>query len=133
MSIILRILLITLSVFLFVFVARNVKHSKMRIEDSLFWVLVALCILLLSIFPGVAYVLSDALGFMAPINMLFLFFIFLLLLKCFQLSKHVSDLEARVSELTQQIAIEQLRHFERRRADSGRQAEVPPEEDQDCR
>lgn len=109
----LRIVLILASIFLIVWVMRGIKKSKMRIEDSLFWVFLALLILILSVFPEIASTLSTFLGFEAPVNFIFLFFIFVLLMKCFYTSIHTSQLETKVRELTEQIAINQLGHYER--------------------
>lgn len=62
----------------------------------------------------IATALSDAIGFIAPVNFIFLFFIFVLLLKSFHSSLQVSQLNTRVKELSQQIAIDRLDHFERK-------------------
>jgi hypothetical protein len=114
MSAVVRIILIFASVCLLVFIGRSIKKSKMRIEDSIFWMLLAVAILLLSIFPQIATLASDAMGFQAPVNFIFLFFIFILLMKGFATSKHVSELENKVKELSQQIAVDRLDHYERR-------------------
>lgn len=113
MSIALRLLLILAAVCLAAFVFRSVKKSMMRIEDALFWILLAFLILLLSIFPGIAYSLSGLFGFQAPVNFVFIFFILVLLLKGFATSRHVSQLESKIKELSQQVAIDRLDHHER--------------------
>ncbi len=113
MSVALRIVLIVAAVALVVFLLHSIKRSKMRIEDSLFWVAFSLVILLLSIFPEIAVAASDAFGFMAPVNFIFLFFIFVLILKNFAGSRRVSQLECRVQELAEQVALNQLDHYER--------------------
>ena len=112
----LRIVLICAAVFVFIFVILNVRKSRMRIEDSLFWVAMSLLILFLSIFPQVGTLFSELLGFYAPVNFVFLFFIFVLFAKCFAMSRHASQLESKIKELAQQIAIDNLEHYERAHA-----------------
>ena len=112
-SIALRILLFVASVLLFVFLMGSIKKSKMRIEDALFWIALSAVILILSIFPQIAGGLSDLFGFIAPVNFVFLLFIFILLVKSYYMSKRISELDTKVKELTQQIAIDRLDHHER--------------------
>ncbi len=128
MSVALRIVLIVAAVALVAVLLHSIKRSKMRIEDSLFWVAFSLVILLLSIFPEIAVAASDAFGFMAPVNFIFLFFIFVLILKNFAGSRRVSQLESRVQELAEQVAINQLDHYERSEAAAQAQGEEAREQ-----
>ena len=118
MSMALRILLIVAAAITAVFLLRSVKRSRMRIEDTIFWILLTIIILIMAFFPGIVSALSNMFGFMAPVNFVFLFFIFILLLKCYSLSRHSSELEVKVKELTQKIALDNLDHYERRNAEN---------------
>ena len=109
----LRIVLLVATVLVFIIMLRSVKRAKMRIEDTLFWAGLMVLILILAVFPQIASALSDLMGFMAPVNAVFLFFIFVLLMKAYSLSRSSSELETKVKELTQQIAIDRLMHYER--------------------
>lgn len=113
MSIALRILLLVAAIALFAFLMTSIKRSKMRIEDSLFWIVLSAVILILSVFPQIATELSALFGFIAPVNFVFLLFIFILLVKEYFTSKRVSELDTKVKELAQQLAIERLEHHER--------------------
>ncbi|MCC6108998.1 MAG: DUF2304 domain-containing protein [Denitrobacterium sp.] len=113
MSVFLQAILFIAAVILTAFVTRSVKKSKMRIEDAFFWVVLSFFILLLSIFPQIGYWFSDLLGFQAPINFIMLFFIFVLLIKGFITSRHASQLETKVRELSEQVACDRLNHYER--------------------
>lgn len=113
MSIALRIVLLVSAVLLFVFLMVSIRQSKMRIEDSLFWIVISVVVLLLGIFPGIASALSRSFGFIAPVNFVFLMFILILLLKEYFTSKRISELDTKVKELTQQLAIERLERHER--------------------
>ena len=113
MSPALRILLLISAVAVTVFVLRNVKRSKMRIEDTIFWVFITALVLIMGLFPQVAGWFSNLLGFASEQNFVFAFFIFVLLASSYFTSKANSDLETKVKELTQQIALDRLDHYER--------------------
>ena len=110
----LRIILLVAAIGLIVFLLHSIRKSKMIIEDALFWTGFSLLILLMSIFPELPSFLSDTIGFQSPVNFVFLFFIFILILRDFFSNRRISQLENRVKELTQQIAIDRLDHYERR-------------------
>ena len=110
-----RIILFMGALALFAFVLRSIRKSKMRIEDALFWILLSALILILSVFPGIAAEPAAWFGFQAPVNFVFLFFITVLLVKCFTMSRHTSQLETKIKELSQQIAVDRLDHYERTR------------------
>ena len=123
MSIALRIALIIGAVALVALVIAGVRKSRMRIEDSLFWIILSLLILLLSIFPGVGSWVSSLLGVQSPVNFIMLFFVAVLIAKCFSLARQVSQLENKIKELTQRVAVDRLDHYERSREDA--QAAAP--------
>ena len=77
-----------------------------------------LLILLLSIFPYVGYWVSELFSFQSPISFIMLLFIALLIAKCFSLARQVSQLENKVKELTQRVAVDRLDHFERAKSGS---------------
>lgn len=108
MTLALRITLFAASLLTFGYMTVKIRDSKMRLEDSLFWFCFSALLLLASIFPQVFYALSNLVGTMAPSNFVFLFFIFILLIVCFRLSVRLSQLDTKLRELTQQLAIEKL-------------------------
>ena len=113
----LRVILLIAAIGLVVFLLHSIKKSKMSIEDALFWMGFSFLILLMSIFPEIPSFLSDAIGFMSPVNYVFLFFIFVLIIRDFLSNRRISQLENRVKELTQQIALDRLDHYQRRHLD----------------
>lgn len=105
MSIVLRIALILGALFALSIVVRKVRKSKIRIADSVYWVCAAVLLLILAIFPGIAYFFSDLLGFLSPSNFVFLVVIALMLLKLFNLACDVSRLTDKVEQLSQELAL----------------------------
>ena len=113
----LRVILLIAAIGLVVFLLHSIKKSKMSIEDALFWMGFSFLILLMSIFPEIPSFLSNTIGFMSPVNFVFLFFIFVLIIRDFLSNRRISQLENRVKELTQQIALDRLDHYQRRHLD----------------
>ena len=113
----LRVILLIAAIGLVVFLLHSIKKSKMSIEGALFWMGFSFLILLMSIFPEIPSFLSDTIGFMSPVNFVFLFFIFVLIIRDFLSNRRISQLENRVKELTQQIALDRLDHYQRRHLD----------------
>ena len=105
MSLVLRIVLIAASLLTTLYIMKKIRNSKAQIEDAIFWILLAFMLIVISIFPGIPTMISQMLGIMAPVNFLFLFMIFVLLVKIFSMSLKVSALETRLRNLTQDIAI----------------------------
>ena len=101
----LRIVLVVGAVGLLAFVLYNIRKSKLRIEDSLFWFILSALILVIAVFPGVVSACSRLLMFQAPVNFAFLAFIAVLLVKCFTMSIRISHLETKLGELAQKVAI----------------------------
>lgn len=128
MGIALRVLFIIAAIGLIVFLLQSIRKSKMSIEDSLFWTGFSLLILLMSLFPEIPSLLSRVIGFMSPVNFVFLFFIFVLIVRDFLANRRISQLENRVKELTQQIALDRLDHYQRRQLDVSEQSDDSEEE-----
>lgn len=112
MSIVLRVVLTVVSVATFVIIIKKIRNAKVQIETSLFWIVFAAGLLVLSFFPEIAYVAADLLGFQAPVNFIFLFVIFVLLVHQFFNSIKISELENKLKELTQELATRELAEHE---------------------
>ena len=106
MPLVLRIALLVASVITAIFVFSKIRKSHFVIEDTLYWIFFCALLLVLSIFPKVSYFCADLLGFQAPVNFIFVVFIFLLVVKVFLLSVKLSKTETKLNELIQKIAIE---------------------------
>jgi len=107
MGIELRILLIIASVIMIVAVVLKIRKAKFQIHDGLFWFLLSLLFLVLSIFPDLAIRLSELIGVESPANLVFLSILTLLLIKNFMMSLKISLLEFNLMKLTQRIVIDE--------------------------
>ena len=106
MTTVLRVVLIIVSLLVFFVMMKKIRQAKVKIEDSMFWMLFALLLVVFSIFPGAADWLSDLVGTMSTANFIFMLMIFLLLIKNFAMSLRISQLETKVKELVQRIALD---------------------------
>lgn len=106
MTVLLRCVLICVSILLTFYVLRRIRHSKMKIEDSIFWVMFALLLVVFSLFPRLADFISRLVGTYSTANFIFTFMIFILLVKVFFQSIKISQLERKVTELIQTLALD---------------------------
>ncbi len=107
-----RIFLIVGSVLSCVYVLRRIRKSKMRTEDSIFWLFFSVILVLLGIFPGIAGWLAGLLGVQSTVNLVYLIIIFLLLIRVFVQDQKVARTEAQLVHLIQTYAIERKEEVE---------------------
>ena len=112
MSLVLRIVLCIVSVLTFMVIVKRIRNAKVQIETSLFWIVFAVALMLLSVFPEVAIWATGILGIQSPANFIFLFMIFILLIHQFFNSIKISQLENKLKELTQELAVRELKSKE---------------------
>ena len=105
MAIQLRILLILGALLALGVVARRVRRNKILMDDAIFWLVLALVLVFVALFPGLAIICASELGFISASNFVFLIIVGLLLVKVFGLTGEVSMLRHKVNELTQEIAL----------------------------
>lgn len=106
MTTLFRVVLIVASVGTFAVIVQKIRRSKMRIEDSIFWVILCFMFVVFALFPKVADTLASMLGIYSTANFLFLFTIFILIMKLFSMSITISVLETKLKELAQSKALE---------------------------
>lgn len=105
MTTVLRVVLIVVSIIVVLFVMRKIRKAQLNIDDSFFWILFSLILLVISIFPQIAMWASGLLGIESPANFVFLFMIFMVLVKLFQLAIDLSVLKHRLNRLAQKSSL----------------------------
>lgn len=123
MTVMLRSVLVCVSVLLTFYVLKKIRHSKMKIEDSIFWVMFALLLVIFSVFPRLADFLSRLVGTYSTANFIFTFMIFILLVKVFFQSVKISQLERRVTEMIQAMALDRQEAEEKEKGEEKLEAE----------
>lgn len=107
MGIVIRLLLILASLSTTLYILKRIRHAKLQIEYAIFWLLFAGMLLIISIFPNLMIMLTRAVGMQSPINCVFLLVIFTLMIKLFMQTIEHSQLEDKLKQLTQRLAIEE--------------------------
>lgn len=89
----------------FFFIMKKIKKAKLKIEYALFWIVSSILLLILSIFPQIAYFFADICGIKSPVNFIFLFSIMVLFVHNFYLTLRISNLDNMINSLTEEIAV----------------------------
>lgn len=105
MSIALRLSLIVCSLLILFFVMRRIKKSGLEITDSIFWLFISAALIVIAVFPQIAYWAADLLGFDAPVNFVFCCGIIVLLVRTFTQDQKICQLKKRLMTLTQEEAL----------------------------
>ena len=105
MSDTLRILLFFAALTTGGWIVYKIRKLQVKMQDAIFWVVFAVILFILGIFPQAGFWLTERLGIMSPANLIFLVIIFLLMEKVFTLSIIVSQLEEKMSILSAEIAM----------------------------
>ena len=107
MTAVLRIVLIIVSVLTTLMIMRKIRSAQMRIEDSIFWIGFSFMLILFSVFPQIVYLMSDLSGTQTPVNFISTFIIFVLIVRMFGMTVKISQLETKLRDLVERIAIEE--------------------------
>ncbi len=106
MSGLLRVVLIISALIMLIFMLNKIRQEKMKIEYTVFWIIFSSVLVIMGIWPKLFYVISDFFGFQSPISMIYLVVIFILILKIFFMTIQISQLENKIDNLVQEVAID---------------------------
>lgn len=107
MSITLRIILIICSILSFLLCIKRIKQAKLKIINSVIWMLGSFLLILMSIFSQAVEWISAKLGFVAPVNFVFLIIIAFLLIETFINNIRITELNEKIKELNHYIALKE--------------------------
>lgn len=111
----LRVVLIVVSLVTMAYMMHKIRQAKVQIEAALFWVVFSAVLVVFAVFPPAADACARLLGIYSTPNFLFLSMIFLLMVKIFSMTIHISQLESRQKELIQKMALDQKENEEMER------------------
>ncbi|WP_373212119.1 DUF2304 domain-containing protein [Ruminococcus sp. 5_1_39BFAA] len=114
-SLVFRIALIVCSLLTSIFMIKKIRNSKLQIEHAIFWLLFAFLLIIISIFPQLTIWGAKLLGIYSSTNFIFLVILFIVILKLFSATIEISNLEYRIKELSQKMAIEEKVESDKRR------------------
>lgn len=107
MSIVLRVILIVCSLLSFLFCIKKVKQSKIRVADSIIWIIGSFLLIIISIFSNVVEWISLKIGIISPVNFVFLVIIGFLLTEMFIYNIKIAVLNEKVKNLDHYIALKE--------------------------
>ena len=100
-----NIYFIIISVIVLFYVINIVRKKQFSIKESFWWFIGSVVMVLLSIFPYSIDWFANKLNISYPPSLLFVFCIIFLLFINFRNSKRISELQMKVVELGQELAI----------------------------
>lgn len=109
-SVVFRLVLIICSLLTVVFIIRKIRQSKVQINYAIFWILFSVCLLVFSLFPEISISLARILGIYSSTNFIFLVILFAVIIKLFFNTIEISNLEYKIKELSQKIAIDEKKY-----------------------
>ena len=102
-----RIMLIAAAVSTFFFIISNIRKSKLRISDAIYWFGFSALLIVLAVFPQIAFFFGGLFWIISTVNLVFLVIIALLILRVFTLTLRLSELDQKLEELAQGIALKE--------------------------
>lgn len=105
MSITLRIILILVSLLAVIYTLRKIRKAQLNIDDAIYWIVLSVLLLVLSVFPQTAEWGAQLLGFISPSNFVLVVMIFMVLIKLFQVAVDLSIAKYRLNLLIQKMAL----------------------------
>lgn len=100
-----NIYFIIIALFILFYVVHVVRSGRLSIKESFWWVIGAIVVLVLSIFPRSIDIIAQWFGVSYPPTLMFVFCILFLLMMNFRNSSKVSEQNEKIMELTQQVSI----------------------------
>ncbi len=113
-----NIYFIIIAVILMIYIVHTVRKNKLSVKASFWWLIGSVIILLLSIFPYSINWLAEIFGIAYPPALLLTLAVVFLLFINFQDSRHISEQQAKITELAEQVA---LLKFEQSRSTTKRE------------
>lgn len=100
-----QLLLLGGAIVILIVVVHAVHKRHILIDDSLFWIALAVVLVLLGAFPQIVFFFANLFGFQSAANLVFAAITALLLIKEFRNTAKISILKDRVNQLAQEMAL----------------------------
>lgn len=104
-----NIYFVIIAIILMIYIVHVVRKNKLSIKASFWWLVGSVIILLLSIFPYSINWLAEIFGIAYPPALLLTLAVVFLLFINFQDSRHISEQQAKITELAEQVALLKLK------------------------
>lgn len=101
----LRIFLLFCILLFLISIIMLLKNKKINLKYSLLWLFSVTAMLLVTVFPEIVYFISKLVGIKEPVNLVFVFAGMFSILIILSLTVIVSQLNNKITQLTQSIAL----------------------------
>lgn len=105
MSMVLRSVLLVAAMFSCGWIIHRIRKAQVRLEDTLFWIMAAVILAILGLFPEVSYWMARMLGIQSPANFIFFIMICLLFEKVLTMSILHSQIEEKYISIAAEMAL----------------------------
>lgn len=105
MNVLLKIEMIIISLFTLGLIISKLKSKNMSTKYSILWLLLPIFFLIIALFSDLMIQIANKLGFVLLSNMIFFITVGILFIICFSLTIIVSNLNKKITQLTQEIAL----------------------------
>ena len=89
------------------FVIRQIRKNKIEIGESLFWIVMSIVLVIVSIIPQIPEFFARLLGIQSPSNFVFLVAIFFTMMKLFSQSIEVAKQKQKLKSLIENVALKE--------------------------
>ena len=100
-----NIYFIIISALAMLYMFHEIRKNKFSIQESFWWMMAAIVMLILSIFPYSIDKIAKLFGITYPPSLLFVFCIIFLIFIIFRNSKRITEQQEKITELAQNLAI----------------------------
>lgn len=87
------------------FVLVKIRKGQVQTADAVFWFLFAVALVVLAIFPSIAFWCAGVLGIESPANFIFLCVVGVLFIKVLLQSAEIARIKGKLVQLTQEVAL----------------------------
>jgi hypothetical protein len=112
MSLVFKLFVVSVALLFSLFIIVSLVKRKIHENVSILWFIGSTVIVIIAIFPQILNKMAAMLGVDYPPALLFLVSTILLFIISFFQSMHISKIDNRLKELTQQFAIEKMKNEE---------------------
>lgn len=105
MTLALRILLLVAAIFSSGWIFYRIRKAQVRLEDTLFWIVVAVILAALGLFPQLSYWMASLFGIQSPANFVFMIMVGLLFEKLLTMSIMSSQMTEKYVSMAAEMAL----------------------------
>lgn len=111
--------MLTIAVLFLYLVIKNINKNKILFEQAFLWIIIALSLIVFSLFESIPNALADAIGFSLTSNFLLSFAVLFLLVTTFLLSIQLSNQKEQTKTLIQEVSMvkQQVDHLQQKEKD----------------